>query len=117
MTTAYDNRVGGPFVAKPGRPLGIQLVFYVCARVTRDNGQNVAFVGCWIADAAADRAQSRAVEIIQECEWQVAEVMDVRPITRDDYADDDEGLPFFLQAEVDGEVCVFFTSREQDQTE
>jgi hypothetical protein len=86
-------------------------MYFVVARVFRDDGATVAFASCWIEDASPAEAQRRASDLIESQDWQVAEVLELRPISRDNYADDDDGLQYFEQAEIDSEVCVFFTVR------
>ena len=69
-----------------------------------------ADVACWIRTDDAQTARRQAKRLIQSHGWIVGQLEDERAITREDYTESADGLPHFEQAQVDGEVAVFFTS-------
>jgi hypothetical protein len=71
-----------------------------------------AFASCWINDPTRDRAFDKAINIIRDQGWNVEEILEDYPISKEDYADKPEGLEYYEQALLDGEVVVFFVAKE-----
>lgn len=66
-----------------------------------------AHVTCWIAANDIDEGIRRARAEILDASWAPIELVSTEFVERDDFAADSEGLPYFEQALVDGEVLCF----------
>jgi hypothetical protein len=69
-----------------------------------------ADVACWINSDDRLEARRKARHLIEMQGWIVDRLEEERPIARGDYAESSDGLQHFEQAQIDGEVAVFFTS-------
>jgi len=70
-----------------------------------------AFASCWINDPSREIALTKATTLIRSQGWSVVEVAEDYPISREDYTLKPEGLEYYEQAIIDGEVAVFFIPR------
>jgi hypothetical protein len=77
----------------------------------------VAYVSCWINDPSKDRALERATAVIRENGWDVEEIVENHPISREVYSLKPEGLRYYEQALVDGEVLVFHVPKDGSNPE
>ena len=75
-----------------------------------------AEVHCWIRDQTQRNAMHIAAGWIAEHGWVITEVLDQKPVTRDDFADTDY-LPYYEQALTDSEVFLYEVEDESEQTE
>ena len=66
-----------------------------------------AMVSCWIQRDTQDQAAAVARRWIGDEDWTIIRTEHADLITRETQLPD--GLPYFEQAEIDGEVFVFFT--------
>jgi hypothetical protein len=71
-------------------------------------GYSEAYVSCWVNDSGRENALRKAVTEIQARGWSVTEVIEDYPISREDYSLKPEGLEYYEQALIDGEVFVFY---------
>jgi hypothetical protein len=67
-----------------------------------------AYASVWINDPNRENALGKATTLIEAYGWSVADVVEDYPISREDYANKPEGLDYYEQAVIDGEVAVFF---------
>jgi hypothetical protein len=68
-----------------------------------------AYVDCWIEDGNRERAEERALDLIEDYGW-AAESLEAEAVVSSlDYINDAENREFFEQALVEGEVLVFHT--------
>jgi len=74
---------------------------------TQEEGVGGANVSCWINFALADGAELLARHYIQKAGWIPDEVHERKQAQKDDYQDDPENLPYYLEAEADGTSFVF----------
>lgn len=65
-----------------------------------------AFVNCWIQRPTEDEASERARFMLESNNWIVNELKESREVTEDYYEDESEGMEYFKQALIDGEVLV-----------
>jgi hypothetical protein len=70
-----------------------------------------AYVSCWINDSDRDNALEKATALIGAHGWSVVEIAEDYSITRDEYSLKPEGLEYYEQALIDGEVLVFFVPK------
>jgi len=73
---------------------------------------SVAFVSCCILDSNHDAAIDKAGRIIHDQGWHIQSLLEDYTLDRQDYADKPEGLEYYEQALIDGEVVVFFHAEE-----
>lgn len=88
-------------------------MIYFVFEVIPDDGSATAgkiFASCWINSDDQPAAKDRAVRFIHEQGYSTVECVEDYPITRDDYEEDPEGIEYFEQALIDGEVLVLFMS-------
>ncbi len=76
-------------------------------------GYSTAWVNCWINDSSRENALKKAITLIREHGWFVAEILEAYPISREAYAHNPESLKYYEQALIDGEVFVFYVSKER----
>jgi hypothetical protein len=76
-----------------------------------------AFVNCWIKAATQAKAEETARQIINEHQWHVEKLMDMCPVDRDSYEEDDPGLQYYEQALTDDEVFEFHVYPREDKPE
>ena len=81
---------------------------YIALKISTDNSKTFAFAGCWINDDDPEVALTKCCEMIKRQDWTILEILEQFEITRSNYSDGDEGLRYFQQATIDGEVCVVF---------
>jgi hypothetical protein len=74
-----------------------------------------AFANVWTEASSEQQALDIASREVQGAGWRIESLEAVRPVTREDYADEDSGLEYFEQALVDGIVLVFHTWQEGTQ--
>lgn len=72
-----------------------------------------AFVSCWVNDPIRNIALDKATKRIRGLGWNVIEIVEDYPISRDDYLLKPEGLEYYDQAIIDGEVLVFFIPKHE----
>ena len=68
-----------------------------------------AYVNCWILGDSEQQAEQLARTAIDSNGWDVESLEEHRPVCREDYTEDTQGLEYFEQAQVDGQVCVYHT--------
>ena len=68
-----------------------------------------AYAACWVATEDPAAAESQACSLLDDLGWDVTEVEEVYPVTRDRYAEDSESLERFDRARVDGIVVTLHT--------
>ena len=68
-----------------------------------------AYVNCWIDAPSEAEAAERASTAISRSGWDIESLEHSSLVTREAYADDDEGLRHFEQALIDKEFYVFHT--------
>lgn len=68
-----------------------------------------AYVDCWIEDGNRERAEERALDLIEEYGWAAESLESEAVVSSLDYMDDAENREFFEQALVENEVLVFHT--------
>ena len=73
---------------------------------------SVAYVSCWINDASRDSAFKKAINLIDAQGWTAEEIIEDYSISREDYLEKPDGLDYFEQALIDGEVLVFFVPKK-----
>ena len=76
-----------------------------------------AFVSCWIKDLVRDSALEKAISLINAHGWVVATIVEDYQISREDYLLKPDGLQYYEQALIDGEVAVFFVPKSTSNTE
>ena len=74
------------------------------------------YINAWIDAQSESEGLTRARRLIEECAWIVDSVESVAYLCRLDYRDGDEGLEYFDQAIIDGEVLVFHTWPHEKRT-
>jgi hypothetical protein len=67
-----------------------------------------AYASAWINDPNRESALEKATTLIQENGWNMVNIVEDYPISREDYSLKTEGLDYYDQAVVDGKVVVFF---------
>jgi hypothetical protein len=77
-----------------------------------DNGE----VHCWIKEQTVENALHVAIGCINESEWIVTEVLDQRPVSSEDFPDE-EMRQYYDQATVDEEVFLFMIGVEDAEGE
>jgi len=85
--------------------------FEVCPKQThplRDQYAG-ATVNCWIMRDTQIQAEAVALGWIGDEDWRVTGVEEAVLVTREMQAEHPEGMEYFEQAEIDGEVLVFHT--------
>ncbi len=82
----------------------------VRARETRQAsaGGSEAYASAWINDLNRASALEKATALVEASGWSVMDIVEDYPISREDYANKTEGLEYYEQAVIDGEVVVFF---------
>jgi hypothetical protein len=105
-------------------------------------GYSEAHVSCWINDPSSENALKKAIALIRASGWSIAEIIDNYPISRENYSlkpeglecyeetpidgdkresspinDERTGLEYYEQALVDGEVLVFFVSKQRSDSQ
>jgi hypothetical protein len=68
-----------------------------------------AVVNCWILRDTQTQAEALARSRIDAEEWQITALDEAGPMTRQSQAEYPDGMRYFEQAEIDGEVFVFHT--------
>jgi hypothetical protein len=68
-----------------------------------------AYINCWINAESEAQAAGHASASIARAGWVVESLEQSSIVTREDYADDNEGLQYFEQALIDKELYVFHT--------
>ena len=68
-----------------------------------------ATVNCWILRDTQSQAEAVAQAWIGDEDWRITRVEEARLMTRENQAEHPEGMEYFEQAEIDGEVLVFDT--------
>lgn len=66
-------------------------------------------VACWINEKRQLMAKRKAQALIEKHGWNIKKLEEFRPISEENYRDSKNGLEYFKQALIDGEVCVFYT--------
>lgn len=107
------------------------LVFEAVPTAEADLGENAkgAMICCWVKTGSAREAHRMATQHIAESGWMIVAQEEIKPLTREDYGDDDDegdgededddstGLPFYYQACVDGMTFVFHTWSSDDEAD
>ena len=65
----------------------------------------------WINEQNREIAFQKAMELVHGQGWDVVEVVEDYPIFREDYSRTAEGLEYYEQALIDGEVVVSFVPK------
>ena len=73
-----------------------------------------ADIVCWINVNDRDIARAKAQQLIRARDWTIDRLEEEHPITRE-IAETSEGLQYFDQALLDGEVLVFVTSPVEER--
>jgi hypothetical protein len=68
-----------------------------------------AHIACWINLAKSKEANQKAIELIVRSGWSIVKVIEEKEVFADSYSLEDDGLEYFEQALIDGEVCVVHT--------
>jgi hypothetical protein len=68
-----------------------------------------AYVNCWINRATLAEAEIAAKTMIESGGWEIIETLEVCTLSEDSPGLGEDALGYFRQAQVDGEVLVFFT--------
>jgi hypothetical protein len=68
-----------------------------------------AYINCWINRESQEEAESYARGSIADEDWTIVNLEEAFEASGEDYAQDEEGMAYFKQAEVDDEVFVFHT--------
>jgi hypothetical protein len=68
-----------------------------------------AMVSCWVLRDTQSQAEAVARGWIGDEDWRITRVETATPMTRGQQAEHPDGLRYFEQAEIDGEVFVFHT--------
>jgi hypothetical protein len=78
-----------------------------------------AYVNCWINRATVAEAEIAAKTMIESSGWEITETLEVCPLSEENPGLGEDALGYFRQAQVDGEVLVFFTfpNNESDAEE
>ncbi len=90
-------------------------VMRVCRSVEARQSQAAAeaYVSCWISDSEKDSALEKATSLINAHGWGVVNIVEDYQVSRDDYLLKSEGLEYYEQALIDGEVVVFFVPKSR----
>jgi len=70
--------------------------------------ESEAHASAWINDTERNNALKKAINLINSHGWNVAEIVEDYPISRDAYFSNPEGLEYYEQAQTDGEVVVLY---------
>ena len=90
-------------------------VFFITIEVTpkpshsRYGEVDGAFAACWVNEPTARLAESTAREGIEDADWDIVELDQLREIVREEYLNHPEGLELYDQASLDGLVITFNT--------
>ncbi len=76
-----------------------------------------AFVNCYIKGRTPKRAYQDAKEWVQESGWEIVKLEDQHEIDRASFEKPEDGLEYYEQALIDGEVFVFHTYPEEEESE
>ena len=68
-----------------------------------------AFINCWVKAASIEAAKNMAENAISENQWKVLKLEESFPVTIENYIEEEELLEFYQQAEIDGEVYVYYS--------
>jgi len=71
-----------------------------------------AAVNVWVTSGTKQEALALASRNVQYAGWRITSKARIRCTVRSDYADVQDGLPYFEQAQQDGVVLVFHTWQE-----
>jgi hypothetical protein len=66
-------------------------------------------VACWINSTNRAEARKKAIALIEGGDWLVKRVKEEKLISARIYSSRADGLKYFNQALIDGEVCVIYT--------
>lgn len=90
------------------RRIPMQFLLLAAEQVVESGTPETCDVGCWIADQTRTNAFHIAFGWVSGNGWEVLEVLEHHPVTRADYAgDEDHLLPYYEQAITDGEVFLY----------
>ena len=68
-----------------------------------------AYASCWVNEPTAALAESVARAGVDEANWDVVELDQLREIAREEYLEHPDGLELYDQAGLDGLVITFHT--------
>lgn len=68
-----------------------------------------AHLACWINVNGEEEAREKAKALIARSDWRIDVIEDEHPLTREGYDEKSDGLQYYDQALIDGEVLVAYT--------
>lgn len=68
-----------------------------------------ARLACWINVESQEEARKKARALIAESEWEIDTIEDEHQLSREGYEEKSDGLQYYEQALIDGEVLVAYT--------
>jgi hypothetical protein len=68
-----------------------------------------AHLACWVNVKDPKEARQRAEALIAESDWEIDALEDEHALTREGYEESSDGLQYYDQALIDGEVLVAYT--------